>query len=194
VNDGGQTRAWLDEVADVVRAMDPHPIDLAIGALRKVTDLGGTIYVAGNGGSALGASHLALDLQKAARRDGRGVRCVALSDNVGLITAWANDTSFERVFVEQIDVLAEPNDALVVWSVSGSSPNIVAALELARSRSLVTVAFVGARRGPAAQIADHCVVVPSQDYGWVESGHVILGHILTYALRGSRASARGKDS
>src|SRR5437879_9554328 len=104
----GITR-WLEEAARIVRSVDVTAVARAADALCQVRARGGVIYTAGNGGSAATASHLALDLQKAARSNGgSGTRAVSLSDSVGLITAWANDTAFERVFAEQLEVLGQP--------------------------------------------------------------------------------------
>jgi D-sedoheptulose 7-phosphate isomerase len=185
-----RTRSWLLEAAGVVAAVDPAATAAAVTALATVRERGGTILVCGNGGSASTASHLALDLQKAARPDGRGTRALSLSESVGLVTAWGNDVSFERVFAEQIGVLAAPGDALVVFSVSGSSPNVIAAIETARELSLVTVGFLGRDGGRARALVDHAVVVPSEDYGWVESAHLVLEHVVAYALRNQGATAR----
>src|SRR3989442_15180460 len=90
------TARWLDAAAGVVRAVDPGAVARAADTLCQVRARGGVIYTAGNGGSAGTASHLALDLQKATRRPGGvGTRAVCLSDSVGLINAWGNDTAFE---------------------------------------------------------------------------------------------------
>ena len=183
MSDVRAVRTWLDQAARVVAAVDADAVVAAVRALGEVRSRGGTIFVAGNGGSASTASHFALDLQKAARLNGRPIRAVSLSDNVGLITAWANDEDFDRVFAEQLVALAEPEDALVIFSVSGSSPNLIAALEVARERGLTTVGFLGGDGGRARALVDHAVIVPSADYGWVESAHLVLEHVVTYALR-----------
>lgn len=183
MSDSGQVRSWLTDAAGVIASVDADAVVGAVGALLEVRGAGGTIFVAGNGGSASTASHLALDLQKWVRTDGRGTRAISLSDSIGLITAWANDTDFERVFAEQLATLAAPGDALVVFSVSGSSPNLLAALQTARERHIVTVGVLGKDGGRARALVDHAVVVPSDDYGWVESAHLVLEHVLTYSLR-----------
>src|SRR5437879_12249302 len=181
----GITR-WLEEAARIVRSVDVTAVARAADALCQVRARGGVIYTAGNGGSAATASHLALDLQKAARSPGgAGTRAVCLSDNVGLITAWGNDTAFERVFAEQLEVLGQPGDGLVVISVSGSSPNLLTLLEVARGREIVSVGLLGRDGGRARRLVDVPVLVPSDDYGWVESAHVVLPQALTYAVRAS---------
>jgi D-sedoheptulose 7-phosphate isomerase len=185
---------WLEEAGDVLRSVDAAALARAADALYDVRARGGVIYTAGNGGSASTASHLALDLQKAARdSDGHRTRALCLSDSVGLITAWGNDTGFERIFAEQLDVLGKSGDGLVVISVSGSSPNLMALLEVARKKDIVSVGLLGRDGGLAGALVDVPVVVKSKDYGWVESAHVVLHHVLTYALRDampSRASPR----
>jgi D-sedoheptulose 7-phosphate isomerase len=183
VIDASRIQEWLTEAARVVSSIDPGEVAAVVSALAGVRERGGTIFIAGNGGSAAAATHLALDLQKAARPDGRGTRAVALSDSVGLITAWANDDSFERVFAEQLDVLARPGDALLVISVSGDSPNVIAALEAARRRGLLTAGVLGRAGGRAGGMVDVAILVPSSDYGWVESAHAVLHHVLTYAIK-----------
>ena len=163
--------------------VDAEAVARAVSALSDVRKRGRTIFVAGNGGSASTASHLALDLQKAVRPDGRGTRAISLSDSVGLITAWANDVAFDRAFAEQLAVFAEPGDGLVVFSVSGSSPNLIELLQVARERGVVSVGVLGGAGGRARSMVDHAVLVPSTDYGWVESTHLALEHVITYSLR-----------
>src|SRR5438552_8832115 len=94
-------RRRCDEMASVLAALDHKAIACAIEALVRVRSDGATIFTCGNGGSAGTASHLALDLQKAARGIHSTTRALCLSDNVGLLTAWANDADFETVFAEQ---------------------------------------------------------------------------------------------
>lgn len=185
---GDSVGRWIGEMSTVLNTLDQGEVVGVIGALIAVQRSEGTIFTCGNGGSASTASHLALDLQKAARGAGRRTRALCLSDSIGLITAWANDSDFAQVFAEQLDVLAKRGDALLVISVSGSSPNLVRALETARERGLVTIGLLGKDGGAAAALCDHPVVVRSEDYGWVESVHVVLHHVVTNALRDSAAA------
>ncbi len=188
----GTVTEWLRTCADVVAAIDADGLARASGALVETRRRGGTIFTAGNGGSAATASHLALDLQKAGRAPGgRGTRALSLSDSMGLVTAWGNDTSYDRVFAEQLEVLANPGDALVVISVSGSSSNLVTLLDTARRREVTTIGLLGRTGGKARELVDIPVLVPSDDYGWVESAHVELHHVLTYAVRDAATQQRG---
>jgi D-sedoheptulose 7-phosphate isomerase len=110
---------------------------------------------------------------------------------VGLLTAWGNDTAFDRVFAEQLEVLGRPGDALVVVSVSGSSPNLVAVLGAAERLGIQTVGLLGREGGRARDLVDVAVLVPTDDYGWVESAHVVLHHALTYAVREAARTEHG---
>lgn len=177
---------WLDEAVQAIRRIDAASVARAAEILLTTRQSGGTIFVAGNGGSAATASHLALDLQKAGRAStGRGTAALSIADSMGLVTAWANDTSFDRVFAEQLEVLGKAGDALVVISVSGSSPNLLALIRAARDIGIQSVGLLGRTGGKARALVDLAVLVPSDDYGWVESAHVVLHHILTYAVRAS---------
>lgn len=181
--------ASLAEAAEALRGVDVGSLARAVALLVKVGARGGVLYTAGNGGSAATASHLALDLQKAA-----GVRAISLADNPGLITAWGNDTEFDRVFAEQLDVLGREEDGVIVISVSGSSPNLIALLDVAREKGMPSVGLLGCNGGRAAALVDVSIVVPSGDYGWVESVHTVLHHVLTYALRDAAAAERRSGS
>jgi D-sedoheptulose 7-phosphate isomerase len=177
---------WLDEAVQAIRRIDAASVARAAEVLLTTRQSGGTIFVAGNGGSAATASHLALDLQKAGRAStGRGTAALSIADSMGLVTAWANDTSFDRVFAEQLEVLGKAGDALIVISVSGSSPNLLALIRAARDIGIQSVGLLGRTGGKARALVDSAVLVPSDDYGWVESAHVVLHHILTYAVRAS---------
>lgn len=145
---------------------------------------GATVFIAGNGGSAATASHLACDLTKTTlganpREKSNRFRVVSLSDNVALMTAWANDEGYDHIFSEQIKNLGREDDVLVVISASGNSPNIVAALEVARMLGMRTVALLGFGGGRAKSLAGESIVVDSYDYGLVEGVHSVLGHMVT---------------
>jgi D-sedoheptulose 7-phosphate isomerase len=177
----GRLRACLD-------AVDPARIAAVAAHLGGVVRAGGLILTAGNGGSATTASHMALDLGKSTLgrppdRALRRVRTVSLADPSAVLTAWANDEGYEGVFAEQVAALARPGDALVLLSVSGTSPNVLAAARTARAKGASVIALVGAHPGPLGALADFTVSVPSDDYGIVEDVHLAINHILTKCLR-----------
>jgi D-sedoheptulose 7-phosphate isomerase len=142
------------------------------------------VLVAGNGGSASTASHLACDLGKTvlgANPTARAsrFRVVSLADNVAVLTAWANDEGYETVFAEQVKMLGRPGDVLIVISASGNSPNIIAAVHAAHERGLETIGLLGYDGGAAKHLVDDAIVIACHDYGHVESAHLVLGHLLT---------------
>jgi D-sedoheptulose 7-phosphate isomerase len=177
----GKVREWLSQAVDVISSVDTDEVCGVLRELEQVHESGGTLFVCGNGGSASTASHFALDLQKAGRRaDALLPNVVGLSNNVGLSTAWGNDESFDVVFSEQLRGAAKSGDALLVISVSGSSPNLIRAIQTANEMGLRTLGFLGKDGGECASLLDGSVIVRSNDYGWAESAHVVLLHLVTY--------------
>jgi len=154
-----------------------------INILRTALKEDRQIFVFGNGGSAANASHFATDLGKGAsdKLDKR-FRVLSLNDNTSWMTALSNDYSYDEVFVAQLRNYARPGDVVLSLSVSGNSPNCVKALEWARSKGLVTVALVGAKRGKMAEVAEHVVVINDTHYGRVEDAQMGICHILCYAF------------
>jgi D-sedoheptulose 7-phosphate isomerase len=179
---------YLEAMVDQLRAVSPDAVDRIGRRLLETARSGGQVLVAGNGGSASTASHLACDLAKTVLggspelRTSR-FRAISLADNVALLTAWANDVSYESVFAEQVKMLGRSGDVLCVISASGNSPNVVAAVTAARAIGLHTIAFLGCDGGLLSGAVDDCVVVPCDDYGHIESVHLVLGHLLTDWLR-----------
>ena len=142
------------------------------------------IFLLGNGGSAATASHMANDLNKLTIVAGKPrFKAIALSDNVPLMTAWGNDTSYENIFVEQILNFLEAGDVVIGISTSGNSGNVLKALSVAREHDAITVGFTGDTGGKLKEIADHCIFIPSDHIGIQEDGHMILDHVIANTLR-----------
>jgi D-sedoheptulose 7-phosphate isomerase len=161
------------------------PVGRIVRLLADVRERGGTIYVAGNGGSAATASHWVNDLGKATKTSGcKPLRVMSLSDNVSWLTALANDEGYERVFSGQLENFAQPGDILVVISASGNSPNLVKAVECARERGATTIGLLGFDGGILKNKLDACLWIPTKKgaYGLVESAHSLFCHILTSCL------------
>jgi D-sedoheptulose 7-phosphate isomerase len=141
------------------------------------------LFAFGNGGSAANASHFVTDLGKGASdRMSRAFRVLSLNDNVSWLTALGNDYSYEDVYVRQLSTYARAGDLLIVMSVSGSSPNLVKAVDWANAHGLTTVALTGGKRGPLAERARESVVVGDVHYGRVEDVHMTVLHLLCYAF------------
>ncbi|MBA2681378.1 MAG: SIS domain-containing protein [Ktedonobacteraceae bacterium] len=144
-----------------------------------------TIFLLGNGGSAATASHFACDLTKGTRTrdDIPAFRAITLNENVALMTAWANDTTYERIFAEQLSALVRPHDVVILISVSGNSPNILAAAVAARRSDALVIALTGQSGGSLMPLADLAICVPTQSIEQVEDAHLIIAHSLCVVLR-----------
>jgi D-sedoheptulose 7-phosphate isomerase len=177
-------REYLDRL---ITTLDRLPIDdverLSETLYRAYRDEK-QVFVLGNGGSASTASHMAADLGKnTIGPNMRRFRIMSLNDNVPLITALSNDLGYDNMFAEQLKNLINPGDVLVVLSGSGTSSNVVRAIEYARSRSAEVVALLGFDGGRASSLADLTVRVDSEDYGVIEDAHLIINHILVEYFR-----------
>lgn len=188
----GSQSAILSHLENLRSILSQVPIDrleAAIGLLLEARKTAHRVYVIGNGGSASTAAHFVCDLQKTASIPGQApLRAFALTENTALMTAWANDTTYENVFAGQIMALADPGDVVIAISASGNSPNIVSGLAAATQRGARTIALVGFDGGAAVQLADVTVHIPCHDYGLVEDVHSALGHAITAAIRQALAS------
>jgi D-sedoheptulose 7-phosphate isomerase len=145
-----------------------------------------TVYVFGNGGSAASASHLMCDINKGASPgEGKRPRVMALTDNASLITAWANDFGYERIFSEQLKTFIKPRDVTFAISTSGDSPNVLLALEVARESGAMTVGLGGCQGGQMKSLCDVCAIVPSDNVQLVEDLHHAMIHSIFVAVRQS---------
>ena len=168
------------------RALASIPADTVadvIALVRRAGAEGRRIFVCGNGGNAANAAHFTTDLGKnASAAAPRPFKVLSMADNVAWMTAICNDYAYEDIFTRQLANHAERGDVLILSSVSGGSPNLVAAARFARERGLVTVALVGAKRGAVADLADHLIVVDDTHYGRVEDVQMNILHMICYAF------------
>ena len=185
-------RAAMDDHLFRLRAalavVDTSDVVAVAERLWQIARAGGLVLIAGNGGSAANAAHMAVDLGKSSlgrppRPGAARVRAVALSDASSVLTAWGNDETYESVFAEQVTTLARQGDAVVLLSVSGHSPNIVAAARAARSAGALVIGLLGGDGGAVRALADHAIVVPSDDYQVVEDAHLAINHMITTYIR-----------
>ena len=165
---------------------------LSVDDLEKGVELvaaayfdGRKILTCGNGGSASTASHYITDWNKMVHLNtGRKFRGVCLSDNVGLLTAYANDISYDDVFSGQIEALMDEGDLLVALSVSGNSPNVVKAIDATRRAGGSVLGLVGYDGGQVLSLCDHCIWVPSLDMQLCEDVLLMFGHMVMKRLCG----------
>jgi D-sedoheptulose 7-phosphate isomerase len=171
---------YLQQVERVLAATVREPLATTAALLYDAWARRAQVFVLGNGGSASTASHIANDLSKATVVPGAArMRVIALTDNVALLTAWANDASYDCVFKEQLENLLNPGDTVLGISASGNSPNVLRAIEFARAGGAVTIAWTGSSGGRLKDIVDHCVHVPTEDVGMIENVHLVFDHLVT---------------
>jgi D-sedoheptulose 7-phosphate isomerase len=177
----------LEYIRDVREVLEQLPMDdirAVMAALHHARLNDKQVFIMGNGGSAATASHFACDLGKGTRLPGAPhFRVIALTDNIPLMLAYANDVGYEYIFAEQIASLGLPGDIVIGISGSGNSPNVLRAVEAARLRGATTVGFTGFDGGKLKGLVDMCVVVPSRCMEQVEDVHLMLEHLICTGLR-----------
>ena len=136
------------------------------------------LYFCGNGGSAADAQHLAAELVVRLRVERPGLPALALTTNTSILTAAGNDYGFERIFSRQVESLVGPHDVVVALSTSGTSPNILKAIETGRSRGAFLVALTGEAGGALAGKVNILIDVPSRDPQRIQEAHITIGHIV----------------
>ena len=167
-------------------ALLPEQAERLVALLLRSFDAERTIFLIGNGGSAANASHFAQDLAKGTApglEASRRLRVLSLADNVGFLTALANDVGYERVFEQQLRTLARPGDLLIAISGSGNSPNVLRAVAWAREAGLETLGVTGFDGGKLRGMVDHGVHVPCDDMGICETLHAAVFHCAMSGLR-----------
>src|SRR5688572_8419784 len=157
-------------------------IERAIALLAAAFESGHTLLVFGNGGSAADAQHLTAELVGRFAADRRPLPAIALTANEALLTAWSNDHSFEDVFARQVEALGRPGDVALGISTSGTSANVVRALQHARARGLKTIALTGAGGGKLAEWADVLLAAPLASTARVQEVHLVTYHAICAAI------------
>jgi D-sedoheptulose 7-phosphate isomerase len=175
----------------VIESLDKSPLKGIVGVLEDLTERDGVLWVAGNGGSAAISDHTVCDMTKGTHvADSPPIRSVSLASNGAMITALGNDIGYDEIFRYQLTYYLQPQDALLVVSSSGNSQNVVNACEYAKQQGVPTIAFVGFEGGKLAQLADHVVWVPVDNYGIAEDTHQSLMHVLTQYLLQRRSQEK----
>lgn len=174
---------YLTEFETVVQRISREDVRAVVDTLLDAWHRGRMIFIIGNGGSAATASHMMCDLNKSTSIAGvPRFRGLALTDNVPFLTAVGNDISYDQVFVEPLRNLMEDGDVLIAISASGNSPNIVRAVEYAKTRKATIIGLCGQPGGKLAAAADVRVIIPSDRIGQQEDGHLMLNHVVAAAL------------
>jgi D-sedoheptulose 7-phosphate isomerase len=179
---------YFEELGKLLTKINKKDIEAVTDIIYKAYINERTIFILGNGGSATTASHFACDLGKGTLSrvyddNERRFRVVSLTDNVSTITAYANDLSFDDIFVQQLRNLVHKGDVVISITGSGNSKNVIKAVKYARDCGAMTIGLLGFDGGRVKKLLDKYVIVPSEHYGRIEDAHLILEHAITDYLR-----------
>ncbi|HEX4666289.1 MAG TPA: SIS domain-containing protein [Chthoniobacterales bacterium] len=147
-------------------------------ALARRFESGGRLFAMGNGGSLCDALHIAVEFNHPIIEKRLAFPAIPLMTDIATMTAISNDLDFTRVFVNQLRLQAVPNDVAMVFSTSGKSPNLIYALEAAREKKMMTVAFSGKDGGRFPEVSDYCFIVPSYSIHRIQEVHATAVHII----------------
>ena len=175
---------YFAELEQMVQTISRTHLQQVLSLLEEAYQHGHRIFIMGNGGSAATASHFALDLAKNTITPGAPrLKAISLTDHVPLITAWSNDTAYEHIFEEQLANLIEAGDVVIGISASGNSPNVIAAMRLAKQSRAATIGLLGAKGGVLKTLVDAYILAPGQNIEQEEDAHLILAHVITRHMR-----------
>ena len=185
----GKVHNYLEDykvrLNNILILIEPNALEQVITKIIETFKNDKTLYFAGNGGSATTASHMQADFAFFTRHLTKfRPKVRALTDNMSLITAIGNDTTFFDIFVEQMKGNFEPGDAIICISASGNSKNVIHAAEFANNHGGTSIAFVGFEGGKLKEVAKMVIFTPNPkgDYGPIEDIHIILNHIIVNYL------------
>ncbi len=176
-----QARAGLTALAALAtRVGEEHAETIAAIADSYVTALraGGTLFFAGNGGSAADAQHIAAEYVVRYSHNRRPLPAVALTTDTSLLTACANDLGYDEIFARQVEALARSGDVLVLHSTSGESPNTLRAAQAAKVKGVKVVALLGKSGGALSSLADCALIVPADETSHIQELHLAVEHIV----------------
>jgi D-sedoheptulose 7-phosphate isomerase len=173
-------RDQLDESAALKTKVKESCMDdmvKAATALIEALKKGNKLLIFGNGGSAADAQHIACEFVSKFRLERKGLPAISLTTNTSILSAISNDYEYARVFERQIEALGRKGDVVIGISTSGKSPNVLAALKLARKMGMVTIGMEG-EKGRMKDVVDIDICVPSSDTPRIQEAHITIGHIL----------------
>jgi D-sedoheptulose 7-phosphate isomerase len=180
-------RDYARRLSNTLESIDWRPAELLADELLQCWRAGHQLFLAGNGGSASNANHLANDfMYPLSRAKGVGIRAHALTENPAVITCLANDEGYESALAFQLSVLGRAGDILLAFSGSGNSPNILRLIEEARAMKIRSFAVLGYSGGKAKQLADVPIHFPVDDMQIAEDTQTVLGHMLMQWLHARR--------
>jgi len=174
---------YLSAHAELAKKLDMSEFQAGVDLVREKFESGKKIFTCGNGGSASTASHFITDWNKMVNlATGKKFRGISLCDNIGVITAYANDINYEEVFQGQLKAMLDEGDLVIGISGSGNSMNVVRAIEYANANGADTLGILGYDGGKLKSIVKQSVLVPSFDMQLCEDVHLMFGHMVMKTL------------
>ncbi len=170
------------QAVQVARETLAEPFGRLLAACVTAIRNGNKIMLFGNGGSAADAQHIATELTIRYIKDRAPIAAIALTTDTSALTAAGNDLGFDEIFARQVAALGKPGDVVIGITTSGTSPNVVAALKIARAMGIVTASFTGRDGGVMPTLADVALVVPAQSTRRIQEVHILIGHLLCGGL------------
>ena len=180
---------YIKSAGRVITSLDSSAVEKAAGLCIECVRNGGTVFFCGNGGSAVDSQHLAGELVGKFRMERKAIPAIALTANSAIITAVANDYNFTDIFSRQIEALAKPGDVLVASTTSGTSANVLKAVEAARGKTMRTIGFTGTGGGALADMTDICVKALSDETSHIQEALLMAGHAICYAVEKALADS-----
>jgi len=174
-------RAFQESIQVKEKFLDEKNIDRIYEVSKVIAGAfndGKKLILFGNGGSSTDASHIAAEFINRFKRERPGLPAIALNTDMAVITSIANDYDFSEVFAKQLKAISEEGDVVIAMSTSGSSPNILKAMDVAKKKRLVTVAFTGLKGEKFASKAQYAFIVPSDSTPRIQETHITLGHVV----------------
>lgn len=174
---------YIQEEINALKDLNQDRINEIYNCIIAAYEAGGRVYLVGNGGSSANASHWVNDLKKNMENINNGFDVTCLTDNVPLLTAYANDAAYEDVFLEQVKGCLREKDVIIALSVSGSSPNLVRVIRYARQVKCKTISIIADYNGTLAENSDIVLVIKTKNYGIAEDIQQSINHILVQKLK-----------
>jgi len=175
---------YISEKNNLLKNINFNELDKIINLLKKCFSNNNIVYTCGNGGSSSLAEHFTCDfIKQTNNKTNLKVKCISLASNFSLISAIANDISYDKIFSFQVEKLCKKNDVIFLFSVSGNSKNLIETVKVAKKMSVKTVSFTGFDGGKLSKISDFNINFPIANFGIVEDCHISLMHYLSQFLR-----------
>ncbi len=183
INYEEKIKKYYEEEIETIKKIDTKEVSLAMNALVNCYENGGTIYVFGNGGSSATASHMVCDFNKGvSMKKSKKFNFICLSDNTPILTALANDISYDDVFAYQLEKILNPNDLVLAISGSGNSKNIINAINVAKNQGVKIIGMTGYDGGLLYKMADYHLHAPINDMMKAEDIHMTFDHMMATIL------------